>query len=246
VLNLVAWYLVVSLVGWLPSAAYRLLPALSDRGYTASRALGLLVWGYAFWLLASLGCCATIREDCCLLWRFWRPQHLGSAPGWPGEMLSWMREHARLLFTVEVLFLVAFAGWAAVRATNPEAVGTRSRWNWRSSTPSWLAYFSPQTLAVRVCHLILLFGYVIVAMLAKITGTAGSVAFNLGIALIFALSAAGAYGWSTTVERSGNWQLRLAIKDKTDKKRDAQDASQPARAASRPISWPRCSAHCTC
>ena len=60
-LNLVAWYLVVSLVGWLAfPLAYRLLPALSDRGYTASRALGLLVWGYAFWLLASLG---VLRND---------------------------------------------------------------------------------------------------------------------------------------------------------------------------------------
>jgi uncharacterized membrane protein len=35
------------------------------------------------------------------------------------------------------------------------------------------------------------FGYVLTAMLAKFTGTLGSVAFNLMLALIFALSASG-------------------------------------------------------
>ena len=38
------------------------------------------------------------------------------------------------------------------------------------------------------------FGYIITAMLAKVTATAGSVAFNLMISLVFGLSAIGAYG----------------------------------------------------
>ncbi|MFU8772707.1 MAG: hypothetical protein ACNA8H_09845, partial [Anaerolineales bacterium] len=48
------WYLVISLVGWgtFP-LAYRLLPGLPDRGYTLSRALGLLISGYIFWILVS-------------------------------------------------------------------------------------------------------------------------------------------------------------------------------------------------
>jgi uncharacterized membrane protein len=37
------------------------------------------------------------------------------------------------------------------------------------------------------------FGYILVAMLAMLTGTPGGVAFNLGISLVFALSALGAY-----------------------------------------------------
>jgi uncharacterized membrane protein len=38
------------------------------------------------------------------------------------------------------------------------------------------------------------FGYVLVAMLAKMAGTSGGIAFNLGISLVFALSAIGVYG----------------------------------------------------
>src|SRR5215510_12302554 len=51
-----AWYVFITLLGWITfPLAYRLFPALGDRGYTFSRALGLLIWGYVFWLFASLG-----------------------------------------------------------------------------------------------------------------------------------------------------------------------------------------------
>ena len=51
-----SWYLLVTLLGWLTfPLAYRLFPALTDRGYTLSRAAGLLVWGFAFWWMATLG-----------------------------------------------------------------------------------------------------------------------------------------------------------------------------------------------
>ena len=51
-----SWYLTVTLLGWLSfPLVYRLFPALADRGYSLSRAAGLLIWGYVFWLLTSLG-----------------------------------------------------------------------------------------------------------------------------------------------------------------------------------------------
>ena len=52
----ISWYLIITLLGWLTfPLVYTLFPALADRGYTLSRAAGLLIWGYVFWLLASLG-----------------------------------------------------------------------------------------------------------------------------------------------------------------------------------------------
>ena len=38
------------------------------------------------------------------------------------------------------------------------------------------------------------FGYIMMAMIAKLAGTLGSVAFNLGVSLIFSLSAVGSFG----------------------------------------------------
>ncbi len=52
----ISWYIVITILGWLTfPLAYHLFPALTDRGYTLSRAFGLLIWGYVFWLFASLG-----------------------------------------------------------------------------------------------------------------------------------------------------------------------------------------------
>src|SRR4030067_1126034 len=54
-------YLASSLLGWLTfPLVFRLFPALADRGYTLARAVGLLLWGWLFWILASLG---VLRND---------------------------------------------------------------------------------------------------------------------------------------------------------------------------------------
>ncbi len=56
VLAVATWWILIELIGlaaW-PLAA-RLLRFLPDRGYTASKPLGLLLASYALWLLGSLG-----------------------------------------------------------------------------------------------------------------------------------------------------------------------------------------------
>ena len=55
-LSFLSWYLLITFLGWLAfPLTYRLFPALTDRGYALSRAFGLLIWGYVFWLFASFG-----------------------------------------------------------------------------------------------------------------------------------------------------------------------------------------------
>ena len=55
-ISFILWYLVITTIGLLSfPIAYRLLPKLPDRGYSLSRILGLLIWGYVFWMLASFG-----------------------------------------------------------------------------------------------------------------------------------------------------------------------------------------------
>ena len=192
------WYLVCTLLGWMAfPIAYRLLPGLNDRGYTASRAMGLLIWGYSFWLLSSLGILPfqtgglLFAAAILLALSIWALTGIRRQ-----EIADWLRSKKWLVLTTEMLFLAAFAGWTIVRAANPEAIGTEKPMELafinailRSPTfpphDPWLSGY-----AISYYY----FGYVITAMLAKITGTAGSVTFNLGTALVFALSACGAYG----------------------------------------------------
>lgn len=193
------WYFLVTVLGWLTfPLAFRLFPALADRGYSLARAFGMLVWGYVFWLAASLG---IVENDGGGLLLGVLILASVSAAGilrkeTRKELGEWIRSNVRLIITVEILFFLAFAFLAFVRAGNPEIVGTEKPMELafinailHSSTfpphDPWLSGY-----AISYYY----FGYVMTAMLAKATGTLGSVAFNLMLSLVFALSAVGAYG----------------------------------------------------
>lgn len=213
-LHLLTWYLLLALLGWLTfPLAWRLFPALADRGFSLARALGLLLWGYLFWLLASLG---VIQNDgsglfltlilvaglsAATMWRKGRrAQAADSDAPAPGlrAILEWLKSNRRMVIAVEALFFLAFAAWAFVRASNPniETAGGEKTMelafinailrspNFPPHDP-WLSGYSISYYY---------FGYVMTAMLAKVTATPGAVAHNLMLALVFALSAAGAYG----------------------------------------------------
>ena len=216
-LTFIAWYLTVSILGWLAfPLAYRLFPALADRGYSLARALGLLVWGYAFWLMASLGIAQNdlgglllaltvlIGISAWSLRRTTKDERAKTQDKHPSFVIGlssvgeWLKSNLRSVVPVELLFLLAFAAWTFVRASNPEITTAGGEKTMelafinailRSPTfpphDPWLSGY-----AISYYY----FGYVMTAMLAKMTAVPGSVAFNLMIALLFALSAIGAYG----------------------------------------------------
>ena len=198
-IHFLAWYLTLIILGALTfPLVYRLFPKFADRGYSFTRAAGMLIWGYAFWMLTSLGIAQNNIGGLMLglavlialsLWASQRGEGLR-------DPLAWLKDNLKLVFTVEILFLLSFALIALLRAANPEALGTEKPMELafinailRSPTfpprDPWLSGY-----AISYYH----FGFIMTAMLAKLTATAGSLAFNLMTALIFALSAIGAYG----------------------------------------------------
>ena len=190
------WYLTISIAGWLTfPLAFRLLPALKGRGYALSRTLGLLLWAYIFWLFSSLhfahndaggaltalGLTASISAA--IAYRHMR------------RILNWLKANKTYVVTTEVLFLTAFAAWAFVRGFIPAAVGTEKPMELafinailRSPTfpphDPWLSGY-----AISYYY----FGYVMVGMVARLWGIAGTVAFNLGLVTAFSLTIAGAF-----------------------------------------------------
>jgi len=198
-LAFLAWYLTITLIGWLAfPLVYSLFPALANRGYSLARAAGFLIWGYIFWLLASLrlaqndlgGLVLGLSVLAGLNLFILRSQEKRA------EMISWLRTNLRLLGSIELLFLLTFAFLAVVRAANPEITGTEKPMdlafiNAILSSPDfppndpWLSGY-----AISYYY----FGHILTAMLARLTATPGSVAFNLMISLLFGLSAISAYG----------------------------------------------------
>ncbi|HRQ22256.1 MAG TPA: DUF2298 domain-containing protein [Anaerolineales bacterium] len=192
-----SWYLLLTLLGWLTfPLTFALFPALTDRGYTLARAAGLLVWAYVFWLFASLGIAQNDLGGIILALAILIALSIWSLVTHYSSLLTFLKSNAPLLLTTELLFLAAFGFMAFVRSANPELNGTER--------PMELAFingilrsptFPPQDpwlsgYAISYYY----FGYVMTAMLAKLSGINGSTAHNLMTALVFALGAIGSYG----------------------------------------------------
>ena len=202
----ITWYFIFTLLGWLtfPLVHY-LFPALSDKGYTLSRTAGLLIWAYFFWLLASLGIAQNDTGGILLAltlliglsaWISVNRKSETLAPHASAGVVNFLKSNLSLILTSEILFLVAFAFLAFVRSANPELNGTERPMelmfiNGILRSPvfppqdSWLSGY-----AISYYY----FGYVMTAMLARISNIPGSMAHNLMTSLIFALGAIGSYG----------------------------------------------------
>ena len=210
--NLLVWYLLSIFLGWMTfPLSYRLLNKLPDRGYTLNRILGLLLWGFSFWFLTSLKLLQNHPGGILFAFLVLLGVSIGSGWGKWGEISDWIKQHRQLIITAEIVFLVGFVFMVIVRAANPEATGTEKPMelafinailNSETFPPKdpWLSGF-----AISYYH----FGYILAGMIAKFTATSGGVAFNLMLALIFAMSGTGAYGIVyNLLELPGNFSNR--------------------------------------
>ena len=198
IFSILTWYLVITLIGIsaLP-LAYRFFHQLPAKGVTLARPLGLLIWAFVFWLLNSLGILQNdlggqIVSFLILLVL----STLAMRGGKFHELLGWLKSSRRTIWVGEVVFVLLFIGWAWIRGMNPEAAYTEK--------PMELAFinsilrspsFPPQDpwlsgYAISYYY----FGYVMIAMLTRITAVSASVAFNLTSALWFGMTAAALYG----------------------------------------------------
>jgi uncharacterized membrane protein len=191
-----AWWLASGLIGWLAfPLVRRVFGKLPDQGYGFSRAVGLLVLSYAVWILGTAGWVPNTRAGVfgitmvlasgCLAWA-WRGR---------SEIWGWLRGKRDTILAEELLFLAAFVIWAFVRANNPDITNTEKPMELmflnsilRSPTfpphDSWLSGY-----AISYYY----FGYIMMAVLTRLTGAVSGVAFNLTNALWFAMTALGAY-----------------------------------------------------
>ncbi len=211
--QVVVWWLVIQALGLvglpLTLVFFRWLP---DRGYAFSKSLGLLLTGYGAWLLAmfglasfgvpllvlvallvaGLGGWSSLNDDA---------RRRGGEEATPPLPSSPLRLFARvtswrLILGYEGLFLVALVFVAWLRAHNPDPWGTERPMDYAflnairtgSSFPPqdpWLAGYS-----INYYY----FGYLLMAVVGRLSGLDFAVAYNLALALTFALTALGVAG----------------------------------------------------
>jgi YYY domain-containing protein len=196
-IDLLLWYIVIFVLGGATfPLVYRLFPGLADRGYAFSKIFGLLVWGYIFWLLTSLGWTYNDRGGILFAGLLLVALSVLFLKGHASELVHWLRKNWKAVLGIEIVFLIAFGLILFIRAGNPEILATEK--------PMELAFINairrspafppndPWLSGYAISYYY--FGYIFVVMFANLVGTTSGVAFNLGISLIFALSAVGAYG----------------------------------------------------
>lgn len=198
VLNWISWYFTIEILGLtvFPIAIF-LFPKLEDKGYFFSKAIGLFLWGYFYWLLTSLGLLRNSLSGILIVFIIIFIISVYLLVKDRAETLKhFFRRKISTILTAEILFLLFFCGMAFMRAAMPNIDGTEkpmelafinSILNSSVFPPSdpWLSGYSISYYY---------FGYVIVSILIRITGVSSGIGFNLAVALWFALTAISSYG----------------------------------------------------
>ncbi len=213
-----SWWLLATLAGVaaLP-LCLRLLSGLPDRGYTLARAAGLLLVGFVFWLLASLGFLDNTTGSMALAWLIVLLLGLGLYFAGGRERIdlrAWWRENYRVVIVGEILFFVLLFGWSIVRAYQNSLLGTEKAMElaflsstMRSPTfppaDPWLSGY-----AISYYY----FGYVIMAMMSLLSGVTSTIGFGMTTALLVALTGLGAFGVAYNLVRSRAFNAMAAKK----------------------------------
>lgn len=190
----ITWLLAIESLGVaaLPLTVW-LLRALPDRGVAYAKPLGLLVVGYSVWLGSAFSVLAHTRATAvaaslllgALAWaRFGR------------ETTAWLRLNKASFLAAETIFLVAFLLAATLRAFNPEISGTEKPMDFAflsaalrdTGVPPQDPWLSGYGISYYY------FGHFLFALVAKLAAVPGGYAFNLALATLFGLTAAGAHG----------------------------------------------------
>jgi YYY domain-containing protein len=205
-LYLFIWWLILQLFGLaaLPTA-YHLFRWLPDRGYAFAKALGLLLVSYLLWMGALTGVLTHSSGGIVIAWLatagisgtlLWVANKQGESPR---AMFDFLRSQKARIIAVEVLFLLAFVAWAAVRAYTTFKIASAGGEKFMEMAflngilnsprfPPLDPYLSGFSISYYY------FGYVMMGILTRLSAAPVGIGFDLYDALLFALTAVGAFG----------------------------------------------------
>ena len=196
----VLWWLAIGVLGWLAwPLTFVIFRGLRDRGYVLSRSIALIVVGYLVWLPSSLhwlknglpltyGAIGVLILISGLLLRRYRT-----------EMGAFLRARWRVILLGEVVFALAYLAFVAIRILNPDL------WQpWQGGEklmdiayfnaclrsaffPPYDPYFADGYLNYYY------YGQFLMSIPTRLTGIGATVAFNLAVPTLFALTVCNAF-----------------------------------------------------
>jgi YYY domain-containing protein len=190
--SVLVWLLVAEAIALssLP-ALWRWLPFLPDRGFGATKIVGLACIAYVSWLVASLKLAPFERPVLLLVWGLLLAGSCAAVWRRRAALRAWILAERRLLIVEEAVFLACFGLFLFIRAANPDlwhpSFGGEKPMNFaylNAITKS--EYFPPYDpwFAGGIINYYY-FGLVLVAVLIKLTGILPEIAFNLAEPTLF-------------------------------------------------------------
>ncbi|MBN1487466.1 MAG: hypothetical protein JW981_07480, partial [Anaerolineae bacterium] len=226
ILAVVLWWLLLTALGLLAFPwLYIGLPNLKDKGYGLARAAGLLLWAYPAWLLAALRLAPHTRL---LLWGIFLLFLCVSgllAYRRKDELLAYRRENWRNLLTIDIIFTILYLAWTYIRYLNPDlwhpVIGGEKPMDFAYLNAviksTWFPPYDPWFSGGIMNYYY--FGFVLIGSLTKALGIMPSIAYNLAIPSLFAMTGVGAYSLAQNLSgqsgkrarRAGLWGLLLVL-----------------------------------
>lgn len=190
------WWLVVSLVGLLALPLTLLLfNHLPDGGYALSKSLGLLLVSYFVWLNSSLGGLSNTVVTAIIGLIFLGGFSLWALAGQRHAFRVWWREGRSLILVTEVVFGLVYLFFIYLRILNPDLwqpwlggekmleIGFLHAVVKRAQMPPYDPFFAGGILNYYY------YGLFLVGVLIKLTGIQPTIAFNLAVPTLAALTA---------------------------------------------------------
>ncbi len=211
--DILLWLITVEIIGLAAFApAYFLLPKLADRGWGLSKPLGILVVGYAAWILSVLRVAPSVRLTLLAIALALVAAAAAMFYARRNEIISFVKREWRLLVAAELVFLAFFALWTLFRAYDPAINHTEQPMDFAFLNASIQSTFGqpedPWLRGETISYYY--FGYWMMGAVSEISGVASNVSYNLSLALIPALAAMGIFSVVSSLVRSEGASLRLS------------------------------------
>lgn len=216
-ITIAMWWLAIMVFGFCAfPLLFAVFPALADRGYSLSKLAGVVLTAWFAWFMSSIRVPMWSQSGITLALFV-----LGIVSLWFGlrsrqQIWDYLRQHWRRLMWIEAITLAAFVFFLLVRLTNPDL------WHYAKGgeKPMDFAYFNAVLRSTTFPPIdpwyaqgylnYYYFGFVIVAAPTLLLGIVPSIAYNLIIPTLFALTAVAAFSGAFNVV-SAWWENRRPV-----------------------------------
>jgi uncharacterized membrane protein len=212
------WWLVVTLIGVLALPLTLLLfNHLPDRGYALSKSLGLLLASYFVWLNSSLGWLSNTAATAIIGLIFLGGFSLWVVAGRRFPFKQWWREQRSLILVSELVFSLVYLFFIYLRILNPDLwqpwlggekmleIGFLHALVKSAQMPPYDPFFAGGILNYYY------YGLFLVGVLIKLTGIQPTIAFNLAVPTLAALTAVNVFSLAGNLSQSSIINSQLSI-----------------------------------